>query len=240
MKIKDCTKLALLGFTMLPLFLGSCTGSYTFLNLKCSDTFFVFGDQEVTISVQSDSENQVTFKETISKNDVVFSYLLEGRVASSVTYLSPTSIKVGITGKVSENASGDLGYFTVNPSGITSGATCFGVSDAPIYPSIYSEGVNLYFKNGGVVVRAQTSFKTNFGSFIFDNVNATNITLEETTGVLTITKNIENNSVTLKVENWTIAGEFAYPKVKFAANTWTLNKSNTVLVGKIGTYPVKQ
>lgn len=203
--------------------LAACSPS-EYYNIKAG-VVYRFGEQTLTVEIDSNSEDKTTFLNTISASDITFGDKATGRTAKSVTFVSDTTIKVVVDGIVESTATGEFGKVTVSANAMANNAIshCYvNVSTPQIKITANSSSTN--------PTRFSSTLALDAGYFTQANITLDNITITNGTGTLTVTYN-QDGTVSLKVTDFVASSTDTHPVVKFEENTTTIGSSFSVTVG---------
>lgn len=195
-----------------------------YYNIKAG-VVYKFGEQTLTVEIDSNSEDKTTFLNTISASDITFGDKAKGRTAKSVTFVSDTTIKVVVEGVVEAKATGEYGKVTISANAMANKAIshCYvNVSTPQIKVTTASSSTN--------PSRHSSTLALDAGYFTQANITLDNISITNGTGTLTATYN-QDGTVSLKVTDFVASSTDTHPVVKFADNTNTIGSSFSVTVG---------
>jgi hypothetical protein len=241
MKKKNLAMAALAAITLscVGLALAGCGETESYYNLSESGTIYYEGEQTVKLSISEYTENKTTFKDSITKDDITLSGVLEGKTVKDVSYVSETEVSLVLDGAVTANSTqaDDYGTITVASNAMANNAAANCITRVNFNPSI-SVIDNSHVTIAGIV-NCSSTFQLPYGSFISENVNTDNIVVPaddvEVTTTVTDAGNLKitvNNYLPEADENGNV---YNYPVAKISANVTTFNTDLYVYIG-IGSY----
>lgn len=202
-------------------------------NIKVEGRIYSVGTQEITIVATQpyDNEHQkAEFKESISKKDVKLSGKLKGKTVDSVTYVSPTEIKVTLSGTITGISGGVTAdddvtnVITILTSGVNNGYESFTIV------SIYNPSLSCYSSS-----RTNTNNTIKYVNYYQLTVGQINTLADLSTasiisgnGDLTCSFYNDEGKTVLKIE---VRNSTEPPTVKLPASLTEYNQEITVLLG---------
>jgi hypothetical protein len=226
--------------------LAGCGETESYYNLYESGTIYYEGEQTVKLSISEYSENKTTFKDSVTKDDITLSGVLEGKTVKDVSYVSATELSVVVDGAVTANSTqaNDYGTITVANTAMANNATANCLAKVDFNPSVKVVG-NSYGSIAGLV-NCSSTFQLPYGSFISENVNTDNIIVPaddvEVTTTITDAGNLKitvNNYLPETDENGNATDTSKYPVAKISANVTTFNTDLYVYIGTGSYYGIK-
>ncbi len=202
--------------------LVACSPS-EYYNIKAG-VVYRFGEQKLMIEIDSQSEQQTTFLNTIAPSDITFGDKAYGRTAKSITFVSDTAIEVVVEGIVDASATGEYGKVTISANAMANKAISY------CYVNVYTPQITSKGSSSTNPSRYSSTLTLGAGYFVQANINLNNITLTNGTGTLTATYN-EDGTVTVRVTDFVATTAGQSPVVMFAENTTTIGSPFSITVG---------
>ena len=208
------------------LFASCASNHFTFTDVEGS--LYAMGTQTITVTTSDDAK----FEEKLETSYVTLSEQLKGKTVDSIKYISETKAEITISGKL-ENYTENSNYTYYNIE--LSSKALKGNTTATVVTKVYLcspkiLALSVFFTTDKM---ATSKFSLDYGSFIEENCNTSNIKLPDSNGVIISVTVNSDNTLTISVENYISSEESKYPLVKISANCTTFNQDIYVSVGQM-------